>query len=65
MELRFKVGDSKYRTGEINIKADVITKVGINKWRIKRPDGGIRTVEYKTETFEFPSPRTIAYVYIY
>ena len=65
MELRFKVGDSKYQTGKISVKAKTATKIGKNKWKIEREDGSIRTVEYKRETLEFPSPRTIAYVYIY
>lgn len=65
MELRFEVGDSKYRTGEISVKAKAATKIGKNKWKIERKDGETRTVEYKRETFEFPSPRTIAYICIY
>ena len=64
MNLKFIAGDSKYKMGEVIIKADVVTKLGPNKWKIIINDSE-RTVEYKSETFLSPSQRTIAYVCLY
>lgn len=62
--MRFLVGDSKYKMGEIEIRADVVTQLGPNKWHIVR-NGLDLTVEYKSFTFTCPSTRTIAYVCVY
>ena len=62
--MTFLVGDSKYKMGELNVKCDVIEQLSPNKWKIKKGDLDL-TLEYKSETFECPSCRTIAYVCLY
>ena len=62
--MKFLVGDSKYKMGEVIIKCDAIEQLGPNKWKILKGDLDL-TLEYKSETFEYPSKRTIAYVCLY
>ena len=62
--MKFLVGDSKYKMGELEVKCDVIEQLAPNKWRIMKGDLDL-TLEYKTATFEYPSRRTIAYVCLY
>lgn len=62
--MKFLVGDSKYKMGELEVKCDVIEQLAHNKWRIMKGDLDL-TLEYKSETFLSPSQRTIAYVYLY
>lgn len=64
MNLKFIVGDSKYKMGEIEIRADVVTQLGPNKWKIMKGNLDL-TLEYKTATFDYPSKRTISYVCLY